>query len=66
MQSLALADHLFADVNEGIKTATILAGRRDIELGPLVMNSICGPMAARVNITDVRHKKFKDITDEES
>lgn len=61
MQTLKLADDLLPLVDDW-KQMTIRKGRRDIQLGDLVLENVSGTDKREVVVTEVRHKRVKDIT----
>jgi hypothetical protein len=70
MQSLQLANDLWGDLHLG-RRITVRAGRRDIRLGPLMLESTLPDAAGQhlreiVDVTEVRHKRFRDLTDTEA
>ena len=64
-QKMWLVDDLFPALLSGDKTCTIRAGKRDFTEGSLTFESKTG-QAATVNVTEVRHKKLRDLTDREA
>jgi hypothetical protein len=67
MQELKLANDLFLCLFEGTKRATVRKGRREIAKGALALEAAeGGGWGAIVNVTDVRHKKLSELTDEEA
>lgn len=70
MQSLQLANDLWGDLSLG-KRVTVRAGRRDIRLGPLVLESTlpdCTGQHLReiVEVTEVHYKRLRYLTDLEA
>ncbi len=66
MQELKLADDLFVGLFDGSKNATIRLGKREIVLGALALEAVSGGWGAIVNVTNVRHKKMSEITQDEA
>lgn len=64
-QKMWLVDDLFPALMSGEKLCTIRAGKRDFNTGPLTFESKTGQQAL-VNVTEVRHKKLRDLTDREA
>lgn len=64
-QKMWLVDDLFPPLLAGKKLCTIRAGKRDFTAGPMTFESKSG-LHATVNVTKVRHKKLKDLTDREA
>lgn len=66
MQSLKLAPDLFLGIDTGEKTCTVRKGKRDIELGPLLLESTGGNDSREVYVHEVRLKTFYNISPEEA
>lgn len=66
MQELKLADDLFVSLFEGSKRATVRAGKREIAKGSLAFEAASGGWGVIVNVTDVRHKKLSQLTEQEA
>lgn len=65
-QTLKLADEFFPEVFRGDKSITIRKGRRDIQLGPLVLEATDGSFPSMtVRVWKVLWKPFVDLTNEE-
>lgn len=69
MQTLKLANDLFPGLKDGTKRCTVRAGRRDIELGPLLFISSTleeggDHLKEKVFVTEVRYTMFGLLTDE--
>lgn len=64
-QKMWLVDDLFPPLLAGDKTCTIRAGKRDFTTGPMTFESKNG-LHATVNVTEVRHKRLRDLTDREA
>jgi len=62
--SLRLKPELLEAVRCGRKTSTIRAGRKNVEQGPLVLESAQSTLLVR--ITRVTYKRFKSLTDEDA
>lgn len=71
MQTLKLANDLWSDLTLG-KRVTVRAGRRDIQLGPLRLEStepdfeIGEHLQEVVEVVEVRYKRLRDLTDLEA
>jgi hypothetical protein len=66
MQSLKLALDLFPGLDTGEKTCTIRKGKRDIDLGPLLLASPCGNQSREVYVYEVRVKTLHNLTQDEA
>jgi hypothetical protein len=66
MFTMKLVSDLWTELMSGAKQCTIRAGRRDVPLGPMRFEETNGTRAACVNVTDVRHKLLRELTDEEA
>ena len=67
MQKLLLADDLFPAMLAGKKKATIRAGKRDIEPGPLVMVATNGGYEPKdVEVTRVTYMAFGLLSEREA
>lgn len=67
MQELKLANDLFISLFEGTKRATVRRGSRDIIKGAMALEAADGGgWGVIVNVTEVRHKKLSELTDEEA
>ena len=68
MQALKLANDLFPGLRDGSKQCTIRAGRRDIQIGPLLFEStdlVDGEsLKQEVFVTEIRYTFLGLITDE--
>lgn len=68
MQTLKLANDLFPGFEDETKRCTIRAGRRDIEVGPLLFEStqpVNGKfLKQKVFVTEIRYTMFGLISDE--
>jgi hypothetical protein len=64
-QKMWLVDDLFPSLLAGEKLCTIRAGKREFTTGPLTFESKTGQVAY-VDVTEVRHKKLRDLTDSEA
>ncbi|TJW14443.1 MAG: ASCH domain-containing protein [Mesorhizobium sp.] len=63
--TLKLADDLFPGLLNGEKTCTIRSGRRDIQLGPLVFESVSGELnQVTVEVISVIYMRAGDIPDD--
>lgn len=63
MQSLKLADDLFDELRSGLKSGTVRAGRRDIQLGQLRLESVNGTRPDLVvDVIRVSFVRIKDLT----
>lgn len=66
MQELKLADDLFINLFDGSKTSTVRLGKREITLGALALESVSGGWGVIVNVTEVKHKKLSELSDDEA
>lgn len=67
MQDLKLANDLFIHLFDGTKRSTVRKGRRGIVPGSLALEAADGGgWGVVVNVTEVRHKKLSELTDEEA
>lgn len=66
MQKLNLADDLFVRIFERSMRATVRTGNQDILPGSLALEASSGGWGVIVNVTDVRHKKLSELTEEEA
>ncbi len=63
IQKLKLADKFFPAVREGDKNITIRKGRRDIHLGPLILEATVDPHTfVNVEVWKVLWKRFADVS----
>jgi len=66
MQELKLSSELFPLIYAGAKRATVRSGKTAITPGSLALESGDGGWGIIVKVTDVRHKKVSELTDEEA
>lgn len=45
---------------------TCRKGRREVHLGPLEIEPVSGGPSVQVNVTEVRHKRLRNVTDSEA
>jgi len=66
MQTLKLAPDLFHGIDIGEKTCTIRKGKRDINLGPLLLEATEGSDTREVFVYEVRIKTLHNLTQDEA
>lgn len=64
MNTLRLHTDYLQAVIDGRKTTTVRAGKRNMELGPCRI--VAGRTSLDVTITDIRHCRYDELTDEDA
>lgn len=62
MQTLKLADDLFPALDAGVKRGTVRAGRREIELGFLRLESVSGEKRRDVEVARVSFVRARNMS----
>ena len=67
MQTLKLADEFFPSLTNGNKRVTIRAGKRDIEIGPLLFKGDTDTtIQQQVEVERIAYTKCKYLTDDDA